>query len=311
VTLSLLRTEIWQQIGEPSDLDPTTDVQYGGLPLLNWVVNEGQRQIAFWKDPATARVFRHANLYGECFFQPGWRSETLPAQAGAGTSEVILSAGCAAVDDAYNGWVLTTTTETKVIMDYVGATRLATVSEAFSTAPVVADVVELCPRVQLLLLASHALAADNIVLPVVSDRFRAEGNFLEVLKLMNVADQNEIVLAEKVSSFDLLATGSPTKYFRKGNALYFDSAWDSADWVQMEYYRAPTDMLAATDEPELAEQYHYAVALWGLWWGFRRAGDNASAYNVQRDITAYIQRTVSLAEVRDDRRNDYGKLRRT
>jgi hypothetical protein len=215
------------------------------------------------------------------------------------------------VDDAYVGWVIEVSGETKLVMDYVGATRTLTLDSDFTTAPVAGELVTLCPRRLYLVTASHTLANVNIVLPVASDRFRTEGNFLEVLKLMNVADQQEIMLAEKVSTFDLLSMGAPTKYFRRGNALYFNSAWDSNEWVQMEYYRAPTDMAAATDEPELSEQYHYAIALWGLWWGFRRAGDNASAYSVKRDITDYIQRTVSLGEVRDDRRQDYGKLRRT
>ncbi len=310
MTLELLRNEIWQQIGEPTDLDPTTDIQYGGLPLLTWVANEGQRQIAFWKDPATQRIYRHPQLEGEFFFQAKARDETLEAQTGMATNQILLPAGVSTTDDAYVGWVLATASETKLVVDYVGATRVLTLDSVFTTAPAVADVVSLCPRKQYMVLSTHALAADNIVLPVASDRFRAEGNFLEVLQLKNVTQGQELRLADRVRDFDLYAVGAPTLYARVGNMLVFNSAWDTQDWLKMDYYRAPTEMVLDDDEPELAEPFHYAIALWGLAWGFRRAGDNASAYAVKRDIGEYIQRTASLGEVRDMRRNDYGKLRR-
>jgi hypothetical protein len=161
--------------------------------------------------------------------------------------------------------------------------------------------------------ATHPWASEHILLPVVSDRWRTEGNFMEILKLEDISNQQELKRAPRVESYltNMTSTGDPLEYFRRGNRIYFDRAPDEQLWFRMEYYRTPTDMAAATDEPEISEQFHYAIALWGMWWGYRRAGDNASAYSCKMDLKDYMGRVVVHDDIKDDRRNDAGKLRRS
>lgn len=65
------------------------------------------------------------------------RSNT--AQAG-GASTITLDAGASASDDQYNGWAIKITGgtgagQTRMISDYVGSTKVATVASAWTTQP--------------------------------------------------------------------------------------------------------------------------------------------------------------------------------
>jgi len=311
MTLEEIRNEIWQQIGEPTDLDPATDVQYGGLPLLTWVANEGQRQIATWKDGP--RVYRHPQLYGEVFFRTYMLTDTIPDQTGLNANELLMPAACGAYDDEYNGWLVECDGVQRVIMDYNGGGMVATVDSDWDTTPAMGGVFKLMTRAYLLVDSTHPWAAENIILPAVSDRWRSEGNFVEILKIEDIVNQQELVRAPRVESYltNMTSTGNPAAYFRRGNRLYFDRAPDSKLWLRMEYYRTPTNMTLATNSPEISEQFHYAICLWGQWWGYRRSGDNAAAYSVKMDLKDYMGRVIVHDDIKDDRRNDAGTLRRS
>lgn len=311
MTLAEIRNEIWQQIGEPTDLDPTTDVQFNGGPLLTWVANEGQRQVATWRDGP--RVFRHPQLYGEMFFRTYMVTDTIPDQTGMAANELLLPATSGTYDDEYNGWLVDCDGVQKVIVDYNGGALTATLDSDWDTTPTTGGVFKLMSRSYMLVDSTHPWASEHIVLPVVSDRWRTEGNFMEILKLEDISNQQELQRAPRVESYlaNMTSTGDPMEYFRRGNRIYFDRAPDERLWFRMEYYRTPTDMVADDDEPEISEQFHYAVALWGLWWGYRRAGDNAAAYSCKMDLKDYMGRVIVHDDIKDDRRNDAGKLRRS
>jgi len=174
-------------------------------------------------------------------------------------------------------------------------------------------VFKLMTRAYLLVDSTHPWAAENIILPAVSDRWRSEGNFVEILKIEDIVNQQELVRAPRVESYltNMTSTGNPAAYFRRGNRLYFDRAPDSKLWLRMEYYRTPTNMTLATNSPEISEQFHYAICLWGQWWGYRRSGDNAAAYSVKMDLKDYMGRVIVHDDIKDDRRNDAGTLRRS
>ena len=105
MTLTNLRQQIYANAGFPSDLNPATDTSYNSGPILTWVVNEAQRQIAFWKDTATGRNLRFRSVLAETYFQSKVVSETLD-DAGSTTTAVILpSTDVGSQDDRYNGWV--------------------------------------------------------------------------------------------------------------------------------------------------------------------------------------------------------------
>ena len=79
----------------------------------------------------------------------------------------------------------------------------------------------------------------------------------------------------------------------------------------MEYYRLPTPTVEDADLPELPEYLHYPMVLWGKWWGWTRAQDDAKAYASKRDLTDMMRGLTTLHEVKTDRRSLSGTLRRS
>jgi hypothetical protein len=310
MTLSEMRTEIWEMLGEPTDLDPSTDTSYGGSPWLNWVINEAQRQVATWRDPETGKVTRMRNLYNIFYFKMFSTDGTF-ADAGSTTTEVILPAATVGDgDDRYNGWILETGGEERIIMDYVTATRTATVHEAFTTAPSSGDTFTLYKNFYLLLPSSHAWADDHISLPAESDEYRATGNLVDVIKISDLNDETELRKARSGENFITRRTsiGDPRSWYRFGNRLVFDNAVDDDKWLEIEYYRLPFEMTADSDECELPEQYHYAVVLWGVVWGLRRDHENTEKYSVWRELVEFMRRVNSQYDMEWERDHPYGRL---
>jgi len=112
---------------------------YESLPSAIHRALEFEAEIAGSGTAGTAPAW--APLLRACGF-----AETLLAAAHTGTaaagaaSTITLAAGASAVDDAYNHMTIRITGGTgsgqaRVIKDYVGATKVATVTEAWTTAP--------------------------------------------------------------------------------------------------------------------------------------------------------------------------------
>src|SRR5512146_2397218 len=125
MTLDQLRDQIYANSGFASDLKPDTDTSYNGGPILTWVVNEAQRQIAFWKDPAMGRQIRFRGLLSDAYFKSKVISGTLTAD-GTTTTVVLPAADVGSQDDRYIGWVVTVGGESRLIVDYTGSTLTAT-----------------------------------------------------------------------------------------------------------------------------------------------------------------------------------------
>ncbi len=108
-------------------------------------------------------------------------SSTLPSQAGATSTTVILDSGASAVNNAYQGDVLSVINGTgagsAVCVSYVGSTRTATLDKTWIVQPIAGDVVEITPTAQvqvvsyltgqdpatyILITPSHKLATDAI-----------------------------------------------------------------------------------------------------------------------------------------------------
>ena len=311
MTLDQLRDDAWNAGGKPSDLDPDTDTQDGGSPILTRIANEAQRQVALWKDPSTGRHMRFRRLISELYFKSVLTSETLDDAATDASNVVLPSTDVGTQDDRYNGWGLEIGSETKLITDYVGSTRTATVHEAFATTPAVGNAYKLYKRFWLLVPSTHAWVADHISLPATSDRYRAEGNLYEVLKIEDLVDTRVLDKAERTEAFTnfVVAVGDPREWFRLGNRLYVDTNVDEAKWFRMEYYRLPTDMSAATDEPEIPETFHYGINLWMIWWIHRRRMESDEAYATKRDFVDYMVTHRTEAEVADERASASMSLR--
>lgn len=306
--LDTIANEIWKNLGEIPDLNPATDVSDGGNPMLHHVANLAQRRIASYKT-LRGRILRLNNLVGEMYFKSSIIEGTLDA-AGSTTTVVFPSGDVGAGDDRYNGWIVKVGTSYKIIMDYDTATRTATVHEAFSTAPASGDTYGLYKKFSILLESDHAWAGEHLILPTVTDRWRSEGNLLEVLKIEDLEDGRSLSKATRGEGFVGIqtSTGDPTRWYRFGNKLYFDYAPEEEKWFKLEYYRLPTEMALGTDSPEIPEQFHYGIILWGTEWGYRREGESNEKYSTKKDFQEFMEQTISGMDVEDERSFTGGKL---
>ena len=142
MTRAQLMNEIYANSGYATDLNPSTDTSYNGGPILGYVINEAQRQVAFWKDPALGRQIRFRSLIAESYFSSKVISGTI-ASTGTTTTVILPSGDVGSQDDRYIGWVLSVGGEMRLIVDYDGATYTATVHSALSSAPTSGDALSL------------------------------------------------------------------------------------------------------------------------------------------------------------------------
>jgi len=311
MTLSLLRNEIWQQIGEPSDLDPSSDTQYNSGPLLNFVVNEAQRYIAFWRNPKTGANFYFKNLFGRMNFEHQIITGTLDADSTSTT--IVLPSGSSTTDDYYNDWVVTVGSENKLLVDYDGSSLTGTLPTSWSTTPESGDTYTLAKNFLWLLSSSHSFVAYHITLPSETYRYRADGNLVDILRILDLEDNRELAISPYDETYiaTLTDTGTPTAYRQIGNTLYLDRVPDEDIWYRIDYLRAPTELSAATDEPEIPEEFHYGIVLWGRWWGYARQQASPEAYAAKRDLEDFLETRTGTQYFYNTFRTSHGILRRS
>lgn len=299
-TLAQLRTEVYELSGEVSDLDPA-----GSTTRLDQMINEGQRRVAFYKTKRGRRV-RFPQLMGQLNFQTSIISGTVVS----GTANtVILDGAAGAEDDRYTDWVVEINGgQQRLITDY-SAARVASVNEPFATVPAGADTYRLYKSFERLLPASHSWQAEHIQLPVQTaagtgaPAYVPQGNLLEVLKIIDLDDKRELVSAVRGESFDnkLVSEGPPRQWYRFANSIVFDRALDEERWFRLEYYRAPTQMVAADDTPEIDEIFHWGIPLWCRWWSLIRQQETGYTFTAYRDWTNFMEETVSSWESQQER----------
>jgi hypothetical protein len=225
-------------------------------------------------------------------------------------SHVVLTAAQGANNDQYNGWVFEWNGEAKLIIDYTGATKTAQLHEELSDVPASGDGFKLYKNFWLLCPSGHAWAAEHITKPSTSDTTRAEGNFVEILKVVDLTNSRELKKAAAAfyPILNLLSPGDPSNWYRSGNKLVVDTPLDETITFLMEYYREPTDVVTDENEMEIPTMFHYAIALWGIWWGFNDQQDFQAAYAAKKNFDDFMRSVKSEYEVELERGESYGSL---
>lgn len=311
MTLNDIRNRIWDGLGKPTDLNPSSDIQYNGGPLLTWVANEGQRQIAFWKDPIRQYRVRIRGLYGSLNYQITTLSDTVSG-ANNTTSPYWVELGATEQnDDRYNDWILVINGDVRYITDYTGATRRCFIEDSFGTAPTNGDSVALYKSFDFLLPSTHAWVSEHIELPATSDAYRATGNLFEPLSLVDLTNQIELTRTMDNDRFpgNIRTYGTPTAWNMYTNKIVYNYAVDENLWLKMEYYRSPLDMVNATDTPEIPEIYHYAIVLWGIWNGYVRTGEASSSQLAWNNLVNEMRSTFGQNSVDKERTGGRGVVR--
>lgn len=293
MTVQEILTDVYEQIGEPSDLLPyvtpgspsTFDISLAGAQrLLAWL-NRSQRVVSNWKF-RDGRLLRIRNLFSNHFFKTYVYSGT--ASDGADAS-ITLPAGSSAIDDAYNGWIVEITggtgeSQSRMVTDYDGTTLIATVHADWDTNPDATSTFSLYKNFMKYLPSSNSEATKHIALSPVSE-------ICTVLKVRDLEEEYELVPKERTYFFTsgLTIPGTPTAYWEYGNSLYFDVPVDEVRGYELLYARYPSSLTLATDEPEIPAPLHEAILMWCVWQGHKRNQDTTMAYAVKRDLIDFME----------------------
>lgn len=277
MTLSEIRTSVWEELGEPPNCDPSTA---SGLARINGWINRGYKKILFWKFGDGSQV-RFPATEGEVFFQSKVVTGTASS---ATTTSVTLDATAGSNDDQYNGWVIDISSKISIIVDYDGSSRTATLGETRDAVP--SGAYSLYKRFVKFCKSTDVGASENVILSSVSA-------IKEVQRLVLLEDGRDIVPAQRAESFasGLLSPGRPGQYYRRGTQLIFDCPMDEELWFHMEYARIPSDLALDNDEPELPETFHEAVMMWALWRGYHWLQETDMAYSTKRDLMDFMATT--------------------
>jgi len=297
--LQQMEAELWEMLGEPSDVDPTTFGGPGELKLRRWL-NEGQRRIANWKFP-DGHLIRFPCLYESMFWQAIVKVGTL--QGGTTTTVVFsgIDSQIGTEDDRYNGWRVEITGGTgagqsAVIMDYAGGGKVGTLNKTWGVSPDGTSIYSMTKKFALLLPTVNPWATEHIMLSPVD-------SVVDIMKIEDVEDLTTLDEGDRTESYigTFEDIGNPLSWIFYGNRVLFDVAPSESRWFRIEYYRQPTELVLATDVPEIPEGWHQGIVMWARWWGFARAQETAMSYSSKRDFTEYLQTMKQSLEMRFER----------
>ena len=284
MTAQQLIEDVYKLSGEldylsPYDASDNFDISTSGAQIVLRALNNAVRQIATWKDRVARQHFRFFAFMEERYVQTSTTSET--TAAGSTTTTVELSSTY--TDDAFVGKVVGVEDEYRLVVASSGTT--VTLADELSEAPSAGVSVTFHPR-------WVAISLSN--------------EFVELLKVIDLADQNELLYRQKSSiPTDYEQVGTPSAWYRAGNRLYFDKPVEDSRWYRLVVYRLPDPMSEASDEPGLPPQYHHAVMIWTVAHAFGHSLEPTQRYSFLEEFREIMRSTQNSAEVGEVFTNDF------
>lgn len=315
MTVEDMSVDIWEQLGEPSDLIPGTldtngsltydSTSDGGVKLIDWI-NRGAARILSWKTKQ-GRIVRFRDLDERVFFQ-GYE---VTGTASAGSSSTItLEAGSSSTNDYYNGMVVTLDGGTgdgqgRLVTDYNGSNLQVTVAKDWATTPDATSEYSINKAFYKFMESTDALVGDNILVD-------GKDKILTVTKVKDLKEETELSYRMKAESFvgNSDEIGAPTEWWIEGNGIRFNRAPEDERWYEANIRVLPEDVTTGTDIVQIPESFHTAIVLWCVWWGQLRDANATAAYATQRNLYDYMDMTVNeydlLFEQMDGQAEFYG-----
>ena len=296
MTFSTMKSDVWEALGKPSDLNPDSSDTIG-----KWI-NRGMARILTWKFP-NGRQIRFKCTEGELFFKTALKTGTAEA---SGTSTITLESGAVdAVSDIYNGWVIeidggTGIGQYRLIVDYDGGSRQATVATAWTTAPDTTSTYSLYKRFMKFINAGANGASDNITIDT-------NDSIYDVLKVTDLEDETDLGKGDRTANWpgNLTTPATPGAYITFGDRIIFDSPVDEERWYRLEYFKFPAALSGATDEPLMPSNWHEAIVLWATWKGLCRQQEPPMAYATLKNLEDFMIHSIEQESVSDEREDSY------
>lgn len=268
MTLAEIVEEVFEGLGNPSDLEYTSDgttidtASDGWLKIVR-AINDGCLALATWKFPNGRQVKLRLN---------------------EDTGFIVTSSSTQVVVDV-EGRNLTLSDTPISGQLIVGRT-----SGAFGVVGYAAEDVAIMVRQ-----TGVFVVGETVDLYSREFTFPSPNSATNVIDVLQVTDSNGVVLDETAKEESLitatsLTPGNPTNWKRVQKGLRFDLYPDDDLEYFIRYVRGPVTLVNATDVPELPAQMHRGLVLYGQWWGLRRAQESSDAYSVKRDLEDFMAR---------------------
>jgi len=306
MTLEAIVTGIFTDLGEPSDLEihdldsAAVDPLLPGWRALVDIVNQSQLELVAWKFPNGQRLrMRLSDDFAVL------QTKKVTGTVGTVVSQTILElTGLIGPADIFKGRLVVGTTSgatglvmTSAIAVGVTTAYLLKVSGTF----VAGEAVTLYQREYLW----NATAAQ--INPALQDGIpylATNGAPLEIISVTDTDTASDLGTNFKTDHLGIVssAVATPASFVKIPSGVRFD-VWPDAEKTYLVRYQRGPRALAYTDlavEPEIPPQFHKALRLMGLWWGYRRMQETTDAYSVKRDLDDFLLRTKTEYDFQDE-----------
>lgn len=289
MNLSTAMTQVWEALGEPSDLNPAKS----GVTKLRDAINDAQDVVAMWiADNGRKVMFRELEdrLQVTTVVEAG----TLEAGQPSPYKVVTMPAALAANLGRFVDWVLTVGNESRkvVVSAVTGGRNVLTLSSGFTVDPSSTAYVLSKPWYQFSGTDAVALGGMRIA---------------EIQRIVDLETGTEL---EEAAGRDYLidpVAGDPGSWRHDGKGFRFDSAPQAARKYDVCVTRYPALLEDQTDEIGLPDAFAQAVVLRAVWWGFRRLQDFQAAYATKLEFKEMMTRLATSATLNGE--PDYFTLR--
>jgi hypothetical protein len=299
MTVNEMILEVWQMIGEPTDIDPTDgtanpttaniDTGTQGYTRILRALNEAQIRVASHRQ-VRGRQFRWRGGYSATTQYIVKSSYTLTDAMIKGQGFATLTGFPSLVDDGYNEYIIKIGDEIFRIADTFASGNSVNLSKLTDKAYAAGTAVVLAPTY-------IDLPADAWIISHVTEAF--EGTELAP------RPRAEDVLYGPVSG------QNSAYYVKNGSRLYVNDV-DMEDTdskaYRVTYQRFPLSM-SDSQESELPGNMHWALVLWAAGWGYWRQQDPQERKNIRDDFADFMRQTVMESMREYDHVDLYGQVR--
>lgn len=297
MTLREIAIEIFEALGEPSDLDfwktrpsltsdGTIETSSVGWKRLVRVINQASLALANWKWP-NGRLIRMR--FSEDLASLVTSSATYTLSTVSGNIGITSTV----IPESFIGSMVTgQTSGFTAVLTWVANTTVQFGRMTGTPSP--GETIRLSPREY-----RFGNTAGAGVIPVKASK----GAPITVVEV-RLADG--ALLEETPESDRFIAPpvelGTPTGFYRVRNGFLFDRWPEDGIELTIRYQRQPCPLTGddEDEEPELPAQYHYGLVLWGVWWGLRRNEESNDAYAVRKDLEDFMAKVRSEDEYLED-----------
>jgi len=264
MTVEEIIREVHLQLGEPTNWNPydatgAIDVTtLGYQTYLRWI-NQGIYTIATWREVVEMRPIRFLGYRHDLFLQAP--RSTFTTDVGSTESTIVIVGSATGWEGARIQWG----EEERTIVQASGSSFL--LNQGFSSAPG---------------------SGETVTVGFPELRLPAEERYIEVLR---VRDDTNGTFLPKVSKWEDFEAGfgTPTKWKRGGRVIHLDAIPDEEIWYRVTVFALPERVTAPGDTPQLPAQFHPALVLYCLQWGYSAMQETSMKYSISQDFRALMR----------------------